>query len=148
MATTQQPRRGGRPSKLTPERAAEITKAVQLGSPLDTAAWHSGIHPRTLSGWLARGAAAGRGRYYEFLCAVRRAEAGVELQLIGTLRKAALTNWTAALAMLSRRHPATWGLKPAAAETETEAEKAAAIRDMVAVMKASVPGPPPGPPAG
>jgi hypothetical protein len=62
--------RGGRPSKLTPERQARIVEAIQAGHFRATAARLAGIGPTTLY--------RGMQQFPEFREAVARAEAVVE----------------------------------------------------------------------
>ena len=58
-AVDEQPRHpGGRPSKLTPDRADVILQAVEQGSYLKVAALSAGVHEATLHRWLANGSAA------------------------------------------------------------------------------------------
>lgn len=79
---------GGRPSKLTPETAEKIIRAVRVGNFLETAAAAAGVHPATVYRWLAdadkKGAPAAK---REFRDALSRARAEAEQRLVGSAVK-------------------------------------------------------------
>lgn len=81
---------GGRPSKLTPDVADRIIKAVRLGNYLETAAQAAGVHPATVYRWLQeadkKGAPAAK---REFRDALSRARAEAETRMVGSVIKAA-----------------------------------------------------------
>ncbi|MEU3455661.1 hypothetical protein ABZ671_18970 [Micromonospora sp. NPDC006766] len=79
---------GGRPSKLTPEIADRIIKAVRLGNFLETAAKASGVHPATVYRWLQDADKPGSPRAKrEFRDALSRARAEAEQRMVGAVIK-------------------------------------------------------------
>lgn len=96
-------------SKLTPQRQKRICDAIRKGLHLDRAARLGGINPRTFYKWLERGENEGSGPYFNFLQAVREAEAKAEEYLLGLIQGAAEGgSWQAAAWILERRHPERW----------------------------------------
>jgi hypothetical protein len=102
-------RKGGRPSKLTPEVQEKLCTAIRGGNFLDTAAAYAGVHRDTLREWLRRGARASSGIYRAFLEAVEKAHADAEARDVALIAKAAAGgNWQAAGWRLERRFPERW----------------------------------------
>ena len=129
----------GRPTKLTPDCQERICNAIEQGLPYAEACLLAGITYETFHNWRTRGAAAKSGLYFGFIQAVSRAEAKATQVLVDAIRNAAergseevtitqevdpATNkvlkrtvvtrrqpkdWRAALAMLERRNPESWG---------------------------------------
>jgi hypothetical protein len=60
-------------------------------------------------GWSEDGLARYRAEYADFADQVAEAEGTAELHLVAIVRDAARTNWRAALELLSRRFPESWG---------------------------------------
>jgi hypothetical protein len=102
-------RKTGRPSKLTPEIAERITKAIVAGTPFDSAAALAGVSRETLRGWARRGAEESAGPHRDFVEGVDRALAEYEQKLLTAIQTAAM-NGTASAAMwlLERRWPDRW----------------------------------------
>lgn len=100
----------GRRSKLTPEVQERITDALTVGVPRATAASHAGISESTFYNWLEKGEAANRGRFVEFLEAVKAAETQAEMTAVATWRTAMGTDWRAAKEFLERRFPEKYAL--------------------------------------
>lgn len=98
----------GRPSKLNDEVEARICEALELGYPHEAAAAYAGISARAFYNWKAKGEKAQRGRYVQFVQAVKKAEAMGEGALVHVVRTAALRDWKAAMTMLERRWPQRW----------------------------------------
>ena len=73
------PRKPGRPSKLTPERQAKIVEALEAGNTLEAAAGCGGIDYDTLMNWMKRGRRYTPNgpdkEFFEFFSAVKDAEA-------------------------------------------------------------------------
>jgi Helix-turn-helix domain of resolvase len=92
--------RGGRPSKLTPERQARIVESIQAGHFRATAARLAGIGPATLY--------RGMQQFPEFREAVARAEAVLEAELVAVVVAATVTDARLAFAFLERRFPERW----------------------------------------
>lgn len=92
---------GGRPSKLTDERAERILDALRAGNYLETAARYAGVSYDTLNEW--------RKRFPEFSEAVEKARADAEARNVAVLQQAARTKWQAAAWWLERSFPGRWG---------------------------------------
>lgn len=101
----------GRPTKLTPEVAGRICRAVRAGNYIDIAATLAGVHRATLYDWLKRGHAEGRGLYYEFAKALDKALAESEVRDVERIDKAGEKYWQAIAWRLERRFPKRWGRK-------------------------------------
>lgn len=124
---------GGRPSKLTPERAELIVGMVAKGMPLSTAAAKAGVGESTFFHWLAQGEHP-KGRnarmYAEFRDRVYRAVKEAEGSAVEAIESAwrggyvtarrrlkdgsveesyAKPDWSAAAWYLERRHRDQWG---------------------------------------
>jgi len=102
----------GRPPKLTPEVQAKFIQALQAGNYPEVAALYAGFTPRAYYKWKALGETHTEGRYFQFLQAIKKAEAEAETAAVALIRKAALEGtWTAAAWFLERKHPSRWALK-------------------------------------
>jgi hypothetical protein len=128
MKTHEKSKRGGRPTKLTPEVQAEICEAIEAGNYMEPSAIRAGVAKETLYNWLRR---AGREldksrkdkryripakerKYIEFLHAVKKAEAKAEAWDLQVIRTAALFgHWQASAWRLERKHYDRWGRKQA-----------------------------------
>lgn len=105
-------RRRGRPEKLTPEIQSELAKYIAMGHYLDTAAQLAGIHRNTVNLWLKRGRKESKGKYHDFLVAIKRALAEAEKKDVDIINSAASSGiWQAAAWKLERRYPDRWGRK-------------------------------------
>jgi hypothetical protein len=125
------PEPSGRPSKLTADVRDKVVNAIRLGGSRNDAALFAGIDPRTLRRWMDAGAEEGDGPHAELRAAVVEAETIWKVTALGTIAKAASTDWKAAAWLLERRHPAEFGdksvlflVKHALAEMEKAAEQA------------------------
>ncbi len=108
---TSLPAKGGRPSKLTPERQEDIVKWLKLGFYQEDAATMSGITPSTYYAWMKK-AENGDERFLEFSEAVKKARAEAEGAHIMNIRKAADNGvWQASAWFLERSFPKKWGKK-------------------------------------
>lgn len=101
----------GRPTKLNANVQRVIVSAISKGNTREVAAAAAGIHRATLFNWLAAGEKAKRGQYFDFLDAVKRAEAGAIVAMVGVVRHAGAQSWQAAAWWLERRYPDEWGRK-------------------------------------
>lgn len=104
----------GRPTKLTPELQTKICKYMRDGNYLTTACQAVGIDTVTFNSWLHRGEEEqknGGGMYYDFLIAIKNAEAEAEDELVKVIREAGVVKkeWLPAMTMLERRHRERWG---------------------------------------
>ena len=131
------PRRGGRPTKRTPERQALILRALRAGATIAAAAGHAEVSQATVYRWLRADA--------RFRDAVKRAEAGAELRFTTTIADAAMGRpaeydaegvlirpevrpvWQAAAWWLERRRREDYGQR--AVLTVNLRERAQAIAD-------------------
>jgi len=101
-----------RKTKLSPEIQEQICKHISIGVPFKYAALACGISERTLYNWLERGEKEKRGKYFQFLQAVKEAEARSIVRDIAILEKAAQEGkWQAVAWRLERRHPQDFGRK-------------------------------------
>jgi len=98
-----------RPSKLNAQTTERILTAVRAGCTFEVAAQSAGVGATTFYTWKARGQREERGPYRELWEALKRAEAESELTLLAIVRKAAQTQWQAAMTILERRFPERWG---------------------------------------
>lgn len=112
-----------------------IIQAVKAGARHRTAATWAGVHPATLSGWLARGAATWQQLekqvetienpddpfatvpeperpYLELAMAVGKAEAYAEMRLVAGIYDAAKADWRAGQAALAARDRDSWAPTP------------------------------------
>lgn len=100
--------KGGRRSKLTPERQEGIVQALKAGNYLEVAARANGIDQSTLHDWVNRGEREKTGKYAEFAKAIRDAEAFAENRCVTLVATAAQTDWKAAAWFLERKHAQKW----------------------------------------
>jgi hypothetical protein len=105
----------GRPSSLTAERRETIEAALASGVPLSVAAASVGVSERTVNRWLEDGLVARRR-----LVAVPEpggdsadlpGEGTIERAVIGSILKAAKTDWRAAAWLAERRWPRKYRLR-------------------------------------
>ena len=123
---TENGKRIGRPTKLTPHVQEEFVKALLAGCYIETAAAFVGIHKDSYHEWLHRGATekarvngGENGKkvrlrekpYVDFSDAISHALAESEVRDVALLTKAGLNDWRAIVAKLERRYPERWGLK-------------------------------------
>lgn len=97
---------GGRPTKLTPEVELVILDAIEKGNYRATAAALAGVHRNTLLAW-ERWGEEGKEPYAEFVCAVQRAEARAESELLERV-KIADPGWQGSAWLLERRWAHRW----------------------------------------
>ena len=79
---------GGRPTKLTKELQQRVTQAIRVGMTYERACTVAGICFQTYRNWQLRGERDKSGIYFEFLEAVKKAEAEAELMHLGAIVKA------------------------------------------------------------
>lgn len=83
----------GRPSKLTPEVQQIIVDFLRNCGTRTAATGRSRVHMATFLDWMRRGEQATSGKFYDFLCAVKDAEAQAELMATRTVRLAIVGGW-------------------------------------------------------
>jgi hypothetical protein len=98
----------GRPSALTPEVQRQVCNALASGNTRHDAAEYAGVGDSTLRAWLARGRRQRRGKFWELLRAVKKAEADAVVRNVTILQKAATTSWQAAAWWLERKCDEDW----------------------------------------
>ena len=99
-----------RPTKLSPQRQAQICEYVAQGSSREVAARACGVDPATLYRWMQRGEAEPAGIYRKFCEAIKKADAEAELASLRNISAAAENGvWQAAAWKLERRYPNRWG---------------------------------------
>lgn len=129
----------GRPTLLTTTLTNQIAGLLAKGNYLITACNICGISKQSYLNWLERGeqeSENGKGIYFDFLCAIKRAESEAEARRVerieqagiggGLIRKKIITTkdgtviedeqyaqpqWLADMTHLERRHPDRWGRK-------------------------------------
>lgn len=111
----------GRPSKLTPELAAQIVASVREGLHLSTAAERHGIHRDTLHEWRRKGDSEAAGPLREFSDALRRARAEAVADMASVIVKSAKTDPRWAAWWLQHAAPQEW--MPAIAINEQKADE-------------------------
>jgi hypothetical protein len=105
----------GRPTSLTPEVQATIVEHVRAGNYRSVAAAAAGVHRNRLAEWEKRGES-GEEPYAGFACALQKAEAEAEVELLAEIRAAqsgtpgvsAADLWTTKAWILERRFAARW----------------------------------------
>lgn len=98
----------GRPSKLTPEVQERLVSAIRQGLKYDTACALAGISYYTMRNWVIAGEGAADGIYFNFLTALKKAEAEAEQDLVKSIKDAGKREWQANAWILERRHPERW----------------------------------------
>lgn len=102
-----EPKKKGRPCKLTPEVQKRIVDALRGGNFRETAAKWAGVSPGVVSQWMSR-----KGEPYEsFQRAVDDAEQGAEVRSVALIMKAAAEDPKHAQWWLERKFPERWGRK-------------------------------------
>ena len=99
----------GRPSKLTPELAARIVKAIAAGNYPEVAAESEGVGKTTLYRWMEQGARDESGPFREFRESVMRARARAERKMVRIVRTAAREDPQSAQWYLERSASDRWG---------------------------------------
>jgi hypothetical protein len=94
---------------LTPDVQHRICSAIEAGNYYEAACAYGGVTYQTFQNWLARGEAARSGIYFDFLEAVKKAEANAEVTVVAQWRQQIPANWQAARDFLARRFPSRWG---------------------------------------
>ncbi len=103
----------GRKTKLTPETQEKICKYIKTGYTIEQSCALAGIGVSTYYAWKEKGKTAKRGKFREFLEAVKNAEKIAEAKYLAIITKAAVGDplkgvkgdWKAAAWYLERRNP-------------------------------------------
>lgn len=106
-------RRGrGRPDyRLTQELAEEFVSALLAGNYVSTACDVIGVSRKTFRHWISKGKKQRRGKYREFLLAIREALARGEAADVALVNAGAVGDWKAAAFKLEHRWRKRWGQK-------------------------------------
>ena len=95
-------RRGGLPTKRTPENLQKIVQAIKLGATYELAANYAGMSYETFNEW--------RKADVEVSEAIKQAEGQAAVLLLSKIEQAATDgNWQAAAWKLERRYPKMYG---------------------------------------
>jgi hypothetical protein len=88
----------------------KIIQAIALGLTYERACGLAGVSYQSLRNWIARGGQETEGEYFDFLDALKKAEAQAEAVCLQRIHKAAQGGqWQAAAWILERRYPEQWG---------------------------------------
>jgi hypothetical protein len=117
--TTRGKRPVGRPSRLVPGVAERLFTALCLGVPDSVSARYAGLAPATFYDWKARGRRGERAEFVRFLEACEACDAAAQVALVTLVRRAAATEWRAAMALLGARWPKRYGRREPAAPVAT-----------------------------
>jgi len=98
-----------RASKLTPELAARIAKAVSCGNYPEIAAESEGVGKTTFYRWMEQGARDETGPFREFRESITRARAQAERKMVRIVRRAAVDDAQSAQWYLERSASDRWG---------------------------------------
>jgi len=128
----------GRPTKLTPERQAEIVRLLRAGNYVETVCAYVGIHLDTFYEWMRRGRRSWKidAIYSDFSEAVNRARSSVEAESVARIRKAAADGdlhsdkW-----FLQHAYPDRWGRVQRKVEHTGEGGGPVTIRVITAVPR-------------
>ena len=125
----------GRPTLLTSELTEQIAGLVGKGNYLITSCDIVGISKQSFLNWLERGEQESIGIYFDFMCAIKKAEAEAEARRVERIEQAGIggmvtkritkttksgteteetysqPQWLADMTHLERRHPDRWGRK-------------------------------------
>lgn len=107
-------KKGGRPTKLTPEVQEEVCTAIRAGNTFEASAAYGGISPASFYSYMDKGRQSyekgkRRTKFTEFLEEVTRAKSTAEVALVANINKAGKRDWRAHAFLLERRNPVDWG---------------------------------------
>ena len=120
----------GRPTKFTPEIAAEVVKAVKAGMLLQDAAQYAGLDRTTLYRWLKEGAKKRDPKHplADFCNMVSQGNGVAKLRAIGSVHAAMGNDWKAAAWWLGVTDPKNYGQKVRVTLEEEFSDALARIR--------------------
>ena len=96
-----------------------LIDAKRIGSSNADACAFASIHERTFYLWLKRGKAAKKGKYFEFVERLKKAESQAVVASLATIQQAAKKGtWQAAAWFLERTRPHQYSLRPERFEAE------------------------------
>lgn len=101
-------RKGGRPSKLTPEVKKRLLDSLRLGNYYEAACAYAGIEYRTFRNWMKKGEEAKSGQFFQFFQEVNRAEMEAEARMVAQWQNHMRHDWRAVKDFLARRFPDRW----------------------------------------
>lgn len=132
------PAGGGRPTELTPDVLAEVTRVLPVVLYVETLADYIGVTRFTVRNWIKRGKKEEKrlrhprakpcereAIFLQFFYAIKKAIADGQFHSLQIIRNAAATQWTAAAWLMERRFPEQWsGVKGEIAEVRRLAMEA------------------------
>lgn len=101
----------GRPTKFSPELAAEILKALKVGMLVQDAWTFAGVPESTYYDWVEMGARQKSGPLREFSEAVSKARSSAKLRAVGAVHTGMSKDWKAAAWWLGVTDPKNYGPK-------------------------------------
>lgn len=101
----------GRKKKLTAKVQQTIVQLIRGGNYKGVSARAAGITEGTMYRWLQEGEEAQSGVKFDFVAAVREAEALAEARMVALVVSHTITTWQAAAWWLERSHHERWGRK-------------------------------------
>lgn len=105
-------RRGGRPTKFTPQLGAEVLKALQVGMLLQDAAQFAGVHRDTLGSWVRQGARKPHPHpLREFSDAFSKGRMSGKFRALARIHAGMAKDWKAAAWWLGVTDPKNYGPK-------------------------------------
>ena len=104
-------KKGGRPTKLTPDIQQAIIDCLSMGNFVETACAVAGIHKDTFYHWMKLAEGAPKGMHAKFRDAVQQAMAQAEHDAVSMITAAGTTQWQALAWRLERMYPDRWGLR-------------------------------------
>jgi hypothetical protein len=101
----------GRPTKLNEELTEKLCYYISQGNYFDTSCKLVGIDYSTFRAWIVKGEEDGKGRFFDFSEAIKRAEAEAEAKRVEMILKAGGLggDWKANAWYLERKYPDRWG---------------------------------------
>jgi hypothetical protein len=134
-----------RPPSLTPKVRRALVSAVKLGCTLTAAADAAGLAGDTVLEWIQRG----EGRHptrpstpelARFAREIRQAQGAAQVTLVRRIHEAAKKpkEWRAALAILERRWPETWGRRDHLEATIDHGPRTAELESEIAALEREI----------
>jgi transposase len=100
----------GRPTKFTKEVQDQLYQLIKEGNYFDTSCKIAGISYSTFREWIIKGEQDGKGKFFDFSEAIKKAEAEAEAKRVEMILKAGMIqDWKANAWYLERKYPDRWG---------------------------------------
>src|SRR5690554_4362410 len=101
----------GRPSKLMTEIRKRLFDAIKAGWDNDVACRYAVISYAKIRNWIMKGEKSKSGEFFDFLEALKQAEAEAEIRMVMLWQSKMPEDWKAARDFLARRYPERWAQK-------------------------------------